>query len=146
MVKVMYYIYEIPGVKIGCTESIKFRQQAQRHKGEMIILEQHEDIMVASSRERELQKEKGYKVDYVPYYKSHAMAKEGLGGKIGGKKSGLWAKDSGHLERIKTRDSLSKGGSVTSSKKAKCPWCDMISNPPGIGNHKKACKFKPVVQ
>ena len=69
MVKDMYYIYEIPGIKIGCTINVKNRQRQQDDKGEMIILEQHEDIMIASQRELELQKEKGYKVDSRPYWK-----------------------------------------------------------------------------
>jgi hypothetical protein len=63
---VMYYIYEIPGVKIGCTQDPKDRKRKQ--EGTYIILEQHEDIMVASSREIELQKEKGYPVDKSPYH------------------------------------------------------------------------------
>jgi len=64
-----YYIYEIPGVKIGCTlnHEFKYRQRAQKHLGEMIIIEEHIDISTASKRELELQKIKGYPVDNHSY-------------------------------------------------------------------------------
>ena len=63
----MYYIYEIPGVKIGCTSLDDMsRPRSQSH--DFRIIEQHEDIMVASQRELELQKELGYPVDSHPYY------------------------------------------------------------------------------
>ena len=59
-----YYIYEIPGVKIGCTTNFERRQKGQSNKGKMILLETHTDIDKADERERELQAEKGYKVEY----------------------------------------------------------------------------------
>jgi len=66
----MYSIYEIKGVKIGCTRSDEFktRQRNQRKKGKMTVLEEHTCIYKASDRERELQSEKGYRVDTVPYW------------------------------------------------------------------------------
>jgi len=63
-----YYIYEVPGVKIGCTTQTKKRISEDQGFENWIILEEHTDIMIASQRERELQKEKGYKVDRIPYY------------------------------------------------------------------------------
>jgi len=59
----MYYIYEIKGVKIGCTTDIQRRQKEQLSKGKMILLETHTNIEQASKRERQLQEEKGYRVD-----------------------------------------------------------------------------------
>lgn len=66
-----YYIYEIPGVKVGCTTNMERRQREQRDKGEMILLESHTDINRASEREKELQLEKGYRLD--SYYKASVL-------------------------------------------------------------------------
>ncbi len=63
----MYYIYEIKGVKIGCTKNFKHRQCVQRKKGKMVLLESHINIEDATRRERELQLEKGYPVDDKDY-------------------------------------------------------------------------------
>lgn len=66
----VYTIYEVPGVKIGCTSNPKYRIQKKQGFTNWLILEEHTDIMIASERELQLQKEKGYKIDAVPYYKS----------------------------------------------------------------------------
>ena len=58
-----YYIYEIPGVKVGCTTDMERRQKQQRDKGKMILLESYTDIDRATEREKELQAKKGYRVD-----------------------------------------------------------------------------------
>lgn len=63
-----YYIYEILGVKIGCT-NCKWRRMKQQGNPNYRILETHTDIYVASDREIELQKQYGYKVDTIPYWK-----------------------------------------------------------------------------
>jgi hypothetical protein len=62
-----YTIYEIPGVKIGCTDNLNRRQKAQRNKGELIILESYTCIDRASEREQELQRSNGYPVDKHSY-------------------------------------------------------------------------------
>lgn len=62
-----YTIYEIPGVKIGCTDNLTRRQKELLSKGELIILETYTCIDKASERERELQREKGYPVDKHSY-------------------------------------------------------------------------------
>ena len=61
----MYYIYEIKGVKIGCTNDIKRRMyhNARKHnvsQDDYIILETHTCIEEANRRELELIAEKGY--------------------------------------------------------------------------------------
>ena len=56
----MYYIYEIKGVKVGCTQDMERRQYEQRDKGKMVLLETCTTIEEATRRERELQEEKGY--------------------------------------------------------------------------------------
>ena len=63
-----YYIYHIPGIKIGCTAHLETRMNRQQFTN-WEILEIHEDIYVASDREIELQKEYGYPVDAKPYWK-----------------------------------------------------------------------------
>ena len=47
-----YYIYHIPGVKIGCTTEPKNRVEKQGYT-EYEILEEHTDIYLVSERERE---------------------------------------------------------------------------------------------
>ena len=64
-----YYIYHIPGVKIGCTSQLTKRMSDQGFT-EWEILEEHTDIYIASDREIELQKEYGLPVDKVLYWKS----------------------------------------------------------------------------
>jgi len=65
----IYYIYHIPGKKIGVTCDLNNRVTAQQGYApdEYEILETHEDIDVVSNRELELQKEYGYKVDHRLY-------------------------------------------------------------------------------
>ena len=72
----MYYIYHIPGVKIGCTIELDRRIKKQGFE-EHEILEIHTDIYEASDRELELQREYGYLVDTVPYYVSVEHIKKG---------------------------------------------------------------------
>ena len=63
----MYYIYHIKGVKIGCTSNIKRRVKEQGYT-EYEILETHTDIITASERELQLQKQYGYEVDDSLYH------------------------------------------------------------------------------
>jgi len=65
----MYYIYHIPGVKVGCSNQPKERVAKQGYT-EFEILETHNDIDIASERELQLQKEYGYKVDKMTYKES----------------------------------------------------------------------------
>ena len=82
----MYYIYHIKGVKIGVSTKPENRVNKQGYS-DYEILEEHTDIDEVSKRERELQKEYGYRVDELLYSESYnrlskAWAK---GGKIMGK-------------------------------------------------------------
>ena len=65
----IYSIYHIPGVKIGCTQNLKKRIQSQKFS-HYEILEEWDDVYIASKREIELQKQYGYKVDNIPYHQS----------------------------------------------------------------------------
>ena len=65
----MYYLYHIPGKKIGVTRDLNTRVTLiQGYKeNEYEVLEQSEDIDYISDREIELQKSYGYKVDRQSY-------------------------------------------------------------------------------
>lgn len=54
-----YYIYHIPGVKIGCTVEPERRVKRNQQYDYYEILEEHTCIDTASKRELELQKEYG---------------------------------------------------------------------------------------
>ena len=67
----IYYIYHIPGKKIGITTNLKSRvedQQGYREDEYDIVLET-DDINIASEAEISLQKAFGYRVDMIPYNK-----------------------------------------------------------------------------
>ena len=65
----MYYLYHIPGKKIGVTRNLNTRVTLiQGYKeGEYEVLEQSDDIDYISDREIELQQSYGYKVDRQKY-------------------------------------------------------------------------------
>ena len=78
----MYYIYEIEGVKVGCTQDMERRQREQRDKGKMVLLEFTTCIEEATRRERELQRIKGYKVDSHGYSKQLILVEKAKDPKI----------------------------------------------------------------
>jgi NTP pyrophosphatase (non-canonical NTP hydrolase) len=65
----IYYLYHIPGKKIGITRNLikRVTQQQGYAEDEYEVLEQSEDINYISDREIELQKSYGYKIDDVKY-------------------------------------------------------------------------------
>ena len=65
----MYYLYHIPGKKIGVTRDLNTRVTLMQgyKEGEYEVLEQSADIEFISDREIELQKSYGYKVDRKLY-------------------------------------------------------------------------------
>jgi len=67
--KLTYYLYHIPGKKIGVTRNLNSRvtQQQGYSPDEYEVLDQSTDIDYISSRELELQKSYGYRVDHKPY-------------------------------------------------------------------------------
>jgi len=71
----MYYLYHIPGKKIGVTRNLNNRvtQQQGYHPDEYEVLDQSTDIDYISSRELELQKSYGYRIDHKPYKKLFKM-------------------------------------------------------------------------
>ncbi len=73
-----YYLYHIPGKKIGVTRDLEKRVHKQQgyYPGEYEIIEQSDDIDFISEGERIMQSWYGYKVDEVPYNKLKFNNKE----------------------------------------------------------------------
>jgi hypothetical protein len=119
----MYYIYHIPGVKIGCTQNPKNRIN-QQTKSDYEILEIHTDIDVASEREITLQKQYGYSVDTCTYKQSvqNDAGKQYIAGRVSAIKQ--W-KDNRNRELQK----CSKGGKANAELSSKTTiMCDMNGN------------------
>lgn len=104
----MYHIYHIKGIKIGCTTQPLQRTKKQGYT-DYEILESYTDIMLASNREIELQKEYGYKIDTVPYYVTYNLNIERRKKlttelkKIAGRKAGIKNKISGNIYKAQKR-------------------------------------------
>jgi NTP pyrophosphatase (non-canonical NTP hydrolase) len=64
-----YYLYHIPGKKIGVTRDLKYRVEEQQgyNEGEYDVILSTDDIGLVSEAEISLQKAYGYKVDEIPY-------------------------------------------------------------------------------
>jgi len=64
-----YYLYHIPGKKIGVTRDLKHRVEEQQgyDEGEYDVILSTHDIALVSEAEISLQKAYGYKIDEVPY-------------------------------------------------------------------------------
>ena len=64
-----YYIYHIPGKKIGVTRDLKYRVEEQQGYGpdEYHIVMKSDNIDYISKQELYLQKQYGYRVDETPY-------------------------------------------------------------------------------
>jgi len=66
-----YYIYHIPGKKIGVTRDLKYRVEEQQgyESNEYEILMKSDNIDYISEQELYLQKLHGYRIDEIPYNK-----------------------------------------------------------------------------
>lgn len=169
----IYYIYHIPNFiwkdgsigKIGCTKNPNLRIKKRQGYTEWSIIESHNDIYIASNREIELQKEYGYKVDKIPYWKTIKVTN--LGGKVGGivnliNNTGLFGMSEEQKKNARVKGGISVGNKnakngqvikagIISSKspnhpnnvKIKCEYCGKETN---IGLysrwHGKNCKNK----
>jgi len=73
-----YYLYHIPGKKIGITKDLKKRVEEQQgySEGEYDIILSTDDINIISEAEISLQKAYGYRVDETPYNKLKFNTKE----------------------------------------------------------------------
>lgn len=100
----MYYIYHIPGIKIGVSQNPDRRVKRQGYS-EYEIIEKHNNIKSASYREIELQKEYGYPVDTILYYKFVDGTRQSKGGKKIGYQNGKLV-----TSRPEWIDTAKKGG------------------------------------
>jgi len=73
-----YYIYHIPGKKIGVTRDLKYRVEEQQGYGpnEYDVVMKSDNISYISEQELYLQKQYGYRVDEIPYNKLKFNNKE----------------------------------------------------------------------
>jgi NTP pyrophosphatase (non-canonical NTP hydrolase) len=71
MDEIIYYLYHIPGKKVGVTRNLNNRVTLMQgySSNEYEVLDSSRDIEYISKREIELQKSYGYKVDIKPYNK-----------------------------------------------------------------------------
>ena len=138
----MYYLYHIKGKKIGCSTNVKHRTRQQGFDS-FEIIETHTDIYIASDREIELQKQYGYPVDTIPYWKSYELRIQSrtlLGSTKGGKTQGKINVNNGHLTKVRKP---SNGGIAASSIEKECPHCHHIGKMPSIFRyHYDNCKLK----
>ena len=138
----MYYVYHIPGVKIGCSTTPKRRAQSKGYS-DYEILETHTDINIASQRELELQKEYNYPIDTIPYKTSYE--KRLLNRTIkdcirGGKTQGKINAINGHLDKVRIPKN---GGIAACSIVRKCQYCNKeVRGPSYFKNHADNCKHK----
>ena len=114
----MYYIYHIPGIKIGCTKNYPQRCIDQGFSNYELI-ETHSDQDIANDREQILQDEYGYGSDNRTYncaitsYYASKNKWHAAGGR--GSKGDPWRKQ--HCTNI------SKKGVQSNNKIVKCPHC-----------------------
>ena len=73
-----YYLYHIPGKKIGVTRDLKYRVEEQQgyNEGEYDVILSTDDIGIISEAEISLQKAYGYRVDETPYNELKFNTKE----------------------------------------------------------------------
>jgi hypothetical protein len=139
----MYHIYHIKGVKIGCSTEPDVRVAKQGYT-DYEILETHLDIDVVSGRERELQKQYGYKVDSIPY--STTIKITSKGGKVGGRVNLINGTGLFGMSDEKKKQSSINGGKVTGNKNAESGRVSELGkisakSPKHVNNVKIKCEY-----
>ena len=145
----MYYIYHIPGVKIGCSTDPNRRVKDQGYN-QYEILEEHTDIDIVSVREMELQKQYGYAIDCTPYKQSYDWTVKGRNAQekgIGARtqienKIGMFGYSKEERQALNKKNAP-KGGYTQTQILRECPHCGKE----GKGNfmyarHFDRCKLK----
>ena len=138
----MYYIYHIPNVKIGVSQNPKNRVENQGYIN-FQILEEHTDVVIASKREKELQRQYGYRVDRPDYSSTLEIG-------LIGAKSKSQAKVNAARQNIKIATAAAvlagaagKAGKVAANKERKCPYCGKEGKGPTMYRyHYENCKHK----
>ena len=145
-----YYIYHIPGIKIGCTQDVPHRMREQQFT-EWEHLETHTDIYEASTRELELQAEFGLPIDKIPYWQ--AVENRRLGGIKGGSSKGnrtagmnkacVVAGGKAVVKSGQLKSISSSGGKVAGNIIRECVHCNRsMKGPAYFVHHGDNCKQK----
>ena len=134
----IYTIYYIPGIKIGCTKRDVQKRVTEQGYIHYKVLEVHKDFYLASQRERELQKEYGLPLDDCMFHERDYSKIGRKGGKTR------------HSNMIKTGEwkQLQYKGNLISNqiqilKIQTCPYCNKTIK--GLNYkrwHGKNCKSK----
>jgi NUMOD1 domain len=121
----MYYIYHIPGVKIGCSINPKVRVKKQGYS-DYELLETHTDIKIASIREIELQKQYGFNEHGCSYVQTIKTANKAWKApkninqiKLNGSKGGKACVSKHGTEHFKKIGKLSNGFQTTKERYSK---------------------------
>lgn len=121
-----YYVYHIPGIKIGCTTEIKKRMKDQEFTNWEILWEEvgnYEFGWIAGDKEIELQKEYNYKVDKVHYQISRENRPNGVSHNQA-IKNGIRNKENGHWDSIKKKGQILGGKSIGKANTLKRKICE----------------------
>lgn len=154
-----YYVYHVSGIKIGCTKNLKRRVEKEQGYLDYEVLEVYTDKAIASKREKELQKQFGYRIDGGEYCQMETMGgisgRQGylkgigihnpekrkeyasLGGKAQGPITGNKNRESGHIQK------LGKQLAEYNNRNQTCAYCGVQSR--GVGYirwHGEKCKHK----
>jgi len=143
----MYYIYHIPGIKIGCTDNIKRRMREQNFEY-YEILETYEDGWIAGDRELILQEEYGLPIDKIHYMQSRRNVIKASNANKGISQS-IEHINKRRIHLIKPK-SIEHKVSMSISRKDKpkvkleCPYCNKIIGGQSNFNrwHGDNCKHK----
>ena len=125
-----FYIYHVPGIKIGVTTNVPKRMKQQGFT-EWEHLETHTCVYEVSDREQELQRQYGYRVDTTPYHVTYLMGKNNKGtvpseDVITRRTSHLTGNDhaKGFVHTKEAKESISKA--VLNRPEIECPKCKKI--------------------
>ena len=133
----IFYIYEVKGIKNGCTTEWdkRCKQNFERYNIMPVIVETHEYPntaeywQIVGDREWALAELNGYPkgVHYRVAMERRSIGRKtgcSKGGKIGGPIGGKKNVESGHLESIRTKESCIKGGRISGKLKRKLTFED----------------------
>ena len=142
----MYYIYHIPGIKVGCTSRDPKKRVNEQGYTDFEILETHDDIDQASIRELELQNQYGYEVEKFNFKQQFNAGKNGGLSKSEIKISKLlqnritWKETSKRRDPLKVIENARNNGGT--HKHRDCQYCGRTINLMNIGRHENNCKNK----
>jgi hypothetical protein len=138
----MYYIYHIPSVKIGVSKTPEKRVTEQGYS-DFEILEMHTDIYEVSKREKELQKEYGYRIDGPHYWQAIERRLENSKSRSAAKVAAARINVAKATIASVASGSPAKAGRANAEKHRKCPYCGKEGRGPTMFRyHFENCKYK----